>query len=141
VADAHHTEELRGIGVFSATPTARGSASSRLLDLKGEAIRFKKRNISATIVAGVKRFCLQIKRTRFRYTQEGKLDLTAFVMQEDAEFLHDVIPRNGLDVVSPQDLQGLIARYPNAEYPPKSAEKRVPGHSTWFDTYPGRGAN
>jgi TRAP-type uncharacterized transport system substrate-binding protein len=38
---------------------------------------------------------------------EGKLDLAAFVMQEDAEFLHD-----GLDVVSPQDLQGLIARYP-----------------------------
>jgi uncharacterized protein len=43
---------------------------------------------------------------------EGKLDLAAFVMQEDAEFLHDVIHRYGLDVVSPQDLQGLIARYP-----------------------------
>ena len=43
---------------------------------------------------------------------EGKLDLAAFVMQEDAEFLHDVIRRHGLDVVSPQDLQGLIARYP-----------------------------
>jgi TRAP-type uncharacterized transport system substrate-binding protein len=43
---------------------------------------------------------------------EGKLDLAAFVMQEDAEFLHDVIRRYGLDVVSPQDLQGLIARYP-----------------------------
>src|SRR5207344_877 len=41
------------------------SASSRLLDLKGEATRFKKRNISATIAAEVKRFCLQIKRTRF----------------------------------------------------------------------------
>jgi hypothetical protein len=45
--------------------SAAFSASSRLLDLKGEATRFKKRNISATIVAEVKRFCLQIKRTRF----------------------------------------------------------------------------
>jgi uncharacterized protein len=43
---------------------------------------------------------------------KGKLDLAALVMQEDAEFLHDFIHRYGLDVVSPQDLQGLIARYP-----------------------------
>jgi TRAP transporter TAXI family solute receptor len=43
---------------------------------------------------------------------EGKLDLAAFVMQEDAEFLRDVIRQHNLDVVSPQDLQGLIARYP-----------------------------
>jgi hypothetical protein len=38
----------------------RGSASSRLLDLKSEAARFTKRNISATIVADVKRFSHQI---------------------------------------------------------------------------------
>ena len=38
---------------------------SRLLGLKGEAIRFKNRNISATIAADVKRFCHQIKRTTF----------------------------------------------------------------------------
>jgi hypothetical protein len=38
---------------------------NRLLDLKGAATRFKKRNISATIVADVKRFGQQIKRTRF----------------------------------------------------------------------------
>jgi hypothetical protein len=43
---------------------------------------------------------------------EGKLDLAAFVMEEDAEFLRDVIRQYGLDVVSPQDMQGLIARYP-----------------------------
>jgi hypothetical protein len=33
--------------------------------LKGEATRFKKRNISATIVTDDKRFGRQIKRTRF----------------------------------------------------------------------------
>ncbi|HEY7242909.1 MAG TPA: TAXI family TRAP transporter solute-binding subunit [Xanthobacteraceae bacterium] len=43
---------------------------------------------------------------------EGKLDLAAFVMDEDAEFLRDVMRRYDLDIVSPQDLQGLIARYP-----------------------------
>ena len=43
---------------------------------------------------------------------QGKLDLAAFVMQEDAEFLHTVIRQHGLDIVSPQDLRGLIARYP-----------------------------
>ena len=43
---------------------------------------------------------------------QGKLDLAAFVMQESAEFLHTVIRQHGLDIVSPQDLQGLIARYP-----------------------------
>src|SRR5262245_37846478 len=43
---------------------------------------------------------------------EGKLDLAAFVMREDAEFLRNVIRQYGLDVVSPEDLQGLIARYP-----------------------------
>jgi len=42
----------------------------------------------------------------------GKLDLAAFVMEEDAEFLHTIIRQYGLDIVSPQDLQGLIARYP-----------------------------
>ena len=43
---------------------------------------------------------------------KGELDIAAFVMQEDAEFLHDVIRRYGLDIVSPGDLQGLIARHP-----------------------------
>jgi TRAP transporter TAXI family solute receptor len=43
---------------------------------------------------------------------QGKLDLAAFVMQEGAEFLHNVIRQHGLDIVSPQDLQGLISRYP-----------------------------
>jgi TRAP-type uncharacterized transport system substrate-binding protein len=47
-----------------------------------------------------------------RLVAEGKLDLAAFVMQEDAEFLNTVIHQYSLDIVAPQDLQGLIARYP-----------------------------
>ena len=47
-----------------------------------------------------------------RLVAEGKLDLAAFVMQEDAEFLHTIIRQYNLDIVAPQGLQGLIARYP-----------------------------
>jgi hypothetical protein len=47
-----------------------------------------------------------------RLVSEGKLYLAAVVMQEDAEFLRDVVHQYGLDIVVPQDLQGLIARYP-----------------------------
>jgi TRAP-type uncharacterized transport system substrate-binding protein len=43
---------------------------------------------------------------------QGKLDVAAFVMREDSEFLSTLIRQHGLDIVSPQDLQGLIARYP-----------------------------
>jgi hypothetical protein len=43
------------------TPGAAFSASSRLFDLKIEASRFRKKNISAAIVADVKRFCYAIK--------------------------------------------------------------------------------
>jgi TRAP-type uncharacterized transport system substrate-binding protein len=43
---------------------------------------------------------------------QGKLVLAAFVMQEDAEFLRNLIHRNDLDIVSPDNLQGLIARFP-----------------------------
>jgi TRAP transporter TAXI family solute receptor len=43
---------------------------------------------------------------------QGKLDLAAVVMQEDAEFLRNVIRQYGLDIVAPTDFQGLIARYP-----------------------------
>jgi uncharacterized protein len=43
---------------------------------------------------------------------QSKLDLAAFVTQEDAEFLRTVIRQHGLDIVAPKDLQGLIARYP-----------------------------
>jgi hypothetical protein len=35
----------------------------------------------------------------------------AFVMDEDAEFLRTVIRQYGLDIVSPQDFQGLVGRY------------------------------
>src|SRR5262245_22800325 len=47
-----------------------------------------------------------------RLVAQGKLDLAAVVMQEDAEFLHNVIRQDGLDIVAPADFQGLIARYP-----------------------------
>jgi len=47
-----------------------------------------------------------------RLVAEGKLDLAAVVMQEDAEFLHNIIRQDGLDIVAPADLQGLVARYP-----------------------------
>jgi uncharacterized protein len=47
-----------------------------------------------------------------RLVAESKLDLAAFVMQENAEFLGEIIRRYGLDIVAPQDLQGLVARYP-----------------------------
>jgi TRAP-type uncharacterized transport system substrate-binding protein len=43
---------------------------------------------------------------------QGKLDLGAFVMQEDAEFIRTIIRQHNLDIVAPQDLHGLIARYP-----------------------------
>src|SRR5262245_48604887 len=43
---------------------------------------------------------------------QSKLDIAAFVIQEDAELLRTIILQHGLDIVSPQDLQGLIARYP-----------------------------
>ena len=42
----------------------------------------------------------------------SKLDLAALVIQEDAELLRTIIRQHGLDIISPQDLQGLIARYP-----------------------------
>src|SRR5215510_15821574 len=50
--------------------SAAFSASSRLMDLKIEPPRLKRKNISAAIAADVKRFYQQIKTDgRFRYTQ------------------------------------------------------------------------
>jgi hypothetical protein len=43
---------------------------------------------------------------------EGKLDIAAVVLQEDAEFLSSMIRQHDLDIVSPEDLKGLVARYP-----------------------------
>jgi TRAP-type uncharacterized transport system substrate-binding protein len=43
---------------------------------------------------------------------EGKLDLAAMVTQENAEFLRAIISQNGLDIVSPHDLEGVAARFP-----------------------------
>lgn len=43
---------------------------------------------------------------------QGKLDIAAMVMQEDAPLLRTLIRRHELDIVSPNDLHGLIARHP-----------------------------
>jgi hypothetical protein len=43
---------------------------------------------------------------------QGKLDLAAFVMQEDAEFVHSIMNHHNLDIVGPRNFQGLISRYP-----------------------------
>src|SRR5262249_30563919 len=52
--------------------SAAFSASSELLGLNNEAPSLKRKNISATIAADVKRFCHQIKNGQgFRYTQAG----------------------------------------------------------------------
>jgi len=42
---------------------------------------------------------------------QGKLDIAAMVMQEDAPLLRALIRRHELDVLSPDDLQGLLARH------------------------------
>jgi hypothetical protein len=46
-----------------------------------------------------------------RLVADGKLDLAAIVIQEDAELLRSMIRQYALDIVSPRDLDGLIARY------------------------------
>jgi TRAP-type uncharacterized transport system substrate-binding protein len=43
---------------------------------------------------------------------QGRLDLAAYVMRDDAEFLRAVIRTYNLDIANLQDLQGLISRYP-----------------------------
>ena len=47
-----------------------------------------------------------------RLVSDGKLDLAAFVMDEDGELIRTLIGKYGLDIVSPRDLDGLVARYP-----------------------------
>jgi hypothetical protein len=41
----------------------------------------------------------------------GSLDLAAYVMRDDAEFLHSVIRKYELDIADLQDLQGLVGRH------------------------------
>jgi TRAP-type uncharacterized transport system substrate-binding protein len=47
-----------------------------------------------------------------RLVGEGKLDLAAFVMQEDAELIRTVINEYDLNIATFQDLEGLVARHP-----------------------------
>src|SRR5262249_55012390 len=43
---------------------------------------------------------------------EGRLDVAAIVMREDAEFITSAIRKFDLDIASPRELEGLIKRYP-----------------------------
>ena len=43
---------------------------------------------------------------------DGKLDLAAFVMEQDAGLIRTVIQRYDLDIVAFADLEGLLARHP-----------------------------
>jgi TRAP-type uncharacterized transport system substrate-binding protein len=43
---------------------------------------------------------------------QGRLDLAAFVMQGDAEFIRTIVRKNDLDIVALQDVEGLLARHP-----------------------------
>jgi len=43
---------------------------------------------------------------------QGSLDLAAYVMRDDAEFLRSIIRQYRLDIVDLQDLQGLVGRHP-----------------------------
>ena len=47
-----------------------------------------------------------------RLVGEGKLDLAAFVMEEDAELLRNIIDEYDLDIATFQDLEGLTTRHP-----------------------------
>src|SRR5450631_1815843 len=42
----------------------------------------------------------------------GGLELAAFVMRSDAEFLRTLIRQNDLDIVDLHNLEGLVSRYP-----------------------------
>jgi TRAP-type uncharacterized transport system substrate-binding protein len=43
---------------------------------------------------------------------QGRLDLAAVVMAEDAELLQDAVHKYDLDIASPRELEGLIKRHP-----------------------------
>lgn len=47
-----------------------------------------------------------------RLVAQGELDLAALVIQDDAELLRAMIVQYRLDIVSPRDLEGVIARQP-----------------------------
>src|SRR6266508_3358558 len=73
-------------------------ASSRLLDLKSEETRFKNRKISPTIVADVKRFSHQIKRTKFSaHTGSASTDLRIAILDAFNEAGIAMPPRRRMD--------------------------------------------
>ncbi len=68
---------------------------------------------------------------------EGRLDLAAIVISEDAQLVHQAVRQYDLDIVSPQGLEGLVKRHPwlelgriptgryNLERPTPSADRLV----------------
>ncbi len=42
--------------------------------------------------------------------REGRLDLAAFVMNQNAEFIRTLMSKYDLEIVSPSDIEGLVAR-------------------------------
>ena len=91
--------DLRGASIgIGASGGGTGYLMQKLFedpDLRGLGVRLSNHGISeqAQLVA------------------QGKLDLAAMVTQENAEILHRIISQNGLDIVSPHDLEGLVGRY------------------------------
>ena len=57
------------------------------MDLNGEPTRFKKRNISATIVANVRRFCHQINTDEVSGTHSGRAAIDKVMRTQPAAFL------------------------------------------------------
>lgn len=43
---------------------------------------------------------------------KGQLDLAAFVMAEDAEFVQTAVRQHDLDIVAPKEIEGLVRRHP-----------------------------
>ena len=63
------------------------------------------RNLGVRLVAG--EFAEQAE-----LVAQGRLDLAAVVMAEDAAFLPDAVRKYDLDIASPRELEGLIKRHP-----------------------------
>jgi TRAP-type uncharacterized transport system substrate-binding protein len=101
----------------------QGNAFRTFADLRGAAIGIGPQDsgtayLMRQLFAGPDLQALGVQLVNHELTEQaelvaaGKLDLAAFVMEEDSEFARATITRHGLDIVSPKDLDGLIARYP-----------------------------
>src|SRR5262249_35869366 len=101
----------------------QGNALRTFADLRGASIGIGPQGSGTTylmqqLLSGPDLQALDIHVSNHELTEqaqlvsEGKLDLAAFVMEEDGELIRTLIGRYDLDIVSPRDLDGLISRYP-----------------------------